>query len=168
MRFGATCLALSLLGSAACGEREAADMSAEEVADELAGMEIEPGLWELTSDVVEVRAPGLPRDVRNKMVGPRGRMRNCITPEQAARPSANFLAARSDTACTYRDFSMREGRLKGTMSCPGVTARMEGRYGPQAYETGMKMTSPAPGGGTMTIEVRARGRRIGGCEGDQG
>src|SRR5688500_4284450 len=96
MRFGAICLALSLLCSAGCRDREAANMSVEDVADELAGMEIEPGLWELTSHVVEVRGPGLPREVRNKMIGPRSRIRNCITPEQAARPSANFLAAGGD------------------------------------------------------------------------
>ena len=58
-------------------------MSAGEVAGELANMRIEPGLWELTSEVVEVRAPDLPREVRNRMVGPRSRLRNCITPQQA-------------------------------------------------------------------------------------
>ena len=139
-------------------------MSAGEVAEELANMRIEPGLWELTSEVVDVRAPDLPREVRNRMVGPRSRLRNCITPQQAARPSANFLAARSDDDCHYRDFAVREGQLRGTMICPDVTATMAGRYGPRAYEMSMEMTSPVLGGGTMKIDVRTRGRRIGECE----
>jgi hypothetical protein len=111
-----------------------------------------------------VRAPDLPREVRNRMVGPRSRLRHCITPLQAERPSANFLAARSGHDCLYRGFSIRDGQLRGTMSCPGVTTTMSGRISPRAYLTSMEMASPMPGGATMTLEVRARGRRIGECE----
>ena len=118
-------------------------MTREEVAGELAAMRIEPGLWELTSEVVEVSAPDLPREVRNRMVGPRARLRNCITPEQASRPGANFLAMRADSECAYRDFTVRDGA--------------------ESYALGMEMESPMPGGATMTLQVRARGRRIGDC-----
>ena len=138
-------------------------MSAEEVAGELSGMQIAPGLWEISSEVVEVRAPDLPREVRNRMVGPRTRLRHCITPEQAARPSANFLAARGDAGCNYRNFSVRDGRLQGAMTCPDATATMTGRYGPRAYDMRMEMESPVPGGAVMILDVRARGRRIGNC-----
>ena len=169
MRIGATCLAFAFLASSGCGRPEQArNMSVEEVAEELANMRIEPGLWELTSEVVEVRAPDLPREVRNRMVGPRSRLRNCITPLQAERPSANFLAARGGNDCRYSDFSVRDGQLRGTMSCPEVTATMVGRYGPRAYAMSMEMASPMPGGATMTLEVRARGRRIGDCEDGDG
>ena len=169
MRIGATCLAFALLAAGGCGRsEEARNMSVEEVAEELANMRIEPGLWELTSEVVEVSAPDLPREVRNRMVGPRSRIRNCITPQQAARPSANFLAARSDHGCSYRAFSVRDGRLSGTMSCPEVSATMAGRYGPRAYAMSMEMASPMPGGATMTLQVRARGRRIGDCDNEGG
>ena len=165
MRIEVTLLAFVCLATGGCGEQEEArNMSVEEVADELANMRIEPGLWELTSEVVEVRAPDLPREVRNRMVGPRSRLRNCITPQQAERPSANFLAARSDNDCRYRGFSVRDGQLNGTMICPEVTATMAGRYGPRAYSTDMEMASPVQGGGTMKIEVRTRGRRIGECD----
>src|SRR5262245_41926739 len=139
MRFDKPAMALLILAATACGSSEPANMSANEVANSLAGMQIEPGLWELITEVVDVRAPGLPLEVRNRMLGPRNRLRNCITPEQAAQPSANFLAGRRDSNCTYRDFVMREGRLSGTMTCPGITARMEGGYSPTAYETAMEM-----------------------------
>lgn len=144
-------------------------MSAEEVARALSGIRIEPGLWELTSEIVDVRAPDLPREVRARMLGPRSRLRHCITPAQAEAPSANFLALRSENACAYRDFSMVGGRLRGAMTCPEATATMEGRYEPQAYELRMAMESPMPGGATMTLQVRSHGRRIGDCEeGDDG
>ena len=140
-------------------------MSREEVAGQLAGMRIEPGLWELTSEVVEVSGPDLPREVRNRMLGPRPSMRNCITPAQAERPEANFLAVRADSGCTYRDFSMEGGRMRGVMICPDATARMEGQYGPEAYELRMEMESPLPGvEEAMTLRIRARGRRVGDCE----
>ncbi|MGZ8360545.1 MAG: hypothetical protein ACXWUX_08495 [Allosphingosinicella sp.] len=66
-------LAAVLAAAAGCGERPPENMSAGEVAGELAQLRIEPGLWELTSAVVEASAPGLPREVRNRMVGPRAR-----------------------------------------------------------------------------------------------
>ena len=167
MRLGATLLIASSPIVAGCGDRQERNMSVEEVADQLSAMRIEPGLWEVTSEVVEVRAPDLPREVRNRMVGPRRRLRHCITPEQAARPSANFLAARDDHACAYREFSVSDGRLTGAMTCPDANARMAGRYGPQAYDMRMEMESPVPGGTVMTLELRSKGRRIGACpEGD--
>jgi hypothetical protein len=138
------------------------------VAAQLADIRIEPGLWQLTSAVTDVRAPNLPVQVRNRMIGPRARMRHCITPEQAAQPSANFLAMRADSECVYRDFQLEEGRLRGTMTCPGVTATMEGRYAPRSYDTRMQMRSPMPGGAVMTLQVRAQGRRIGECEEGKG
>lgn len=154
---------LMILPVAACGGREERNMSVEEVADQLSNMRIEPGLWELTSEVLEVRAPDLPREVRNRMVGPRSRLRHCITPGQAARPSANFLAGRPDRGCVYRDFSAQDGRVSGTMTCPDAHTRMDGRYGPQAYDMRMEMESPVAGGAVMILELRARGRRIGAC-----
>ena len=160
--------AFSLL-AAGCGEPPDNNMTVEEVADQLSGMQIEPGLWELTSEVTDVRAPNLPREVQSRMIGPRSRLRHCIPPEQAARPSANFLAARGDHGCTYRDFTVAGGRVRGAMSCPDATAVMDGRYGPQAYDMGMEMRSPMPGGAVMTLQVRAKGRRLGACpEGSEG
>lgn len=139
-------------------------MSAEEVAAELGSMRIAPGLWELTSAVTEVAAPDLPHEVRQRMIGPRSRLRHCITAAQAERPSANFLAARADSVCAYRDFTVRDGRIEGVMACPDARARMRGTYGPEAYDMRMEMESPIPGGAVMTLTVRAQGRRIGECE----
>ena len=139
-------------------------MSAEEIAGQLTNMRIEPGLWELTSEVVDVTAPNLPREVRSRMIGPRSRLRHCITPEQAAHPDANFLAGRDQHNCAYRGFTVEGGRVRGTMFCPDATASMNGRYAPRGYDMSMEMQSPMPGGATMTLQLRARGRRIGDCE----
>ena len=167
MKAGASWLAAAAL--AGCGgERGASgNMSADEVAAQLSAMRVEPGMWELASDVLDVSAPDLPHEVRRRMIGPRSRLRHCITPEQAARPEANFLAGRDDSLCVYRDFTVRDGRIAGTMVCPDATASMRGSYRPESYDMRMEMESPIPSGTTMTLTLRSHGRRIGDCGEDE-
>jgi hypothetical protein len=160
-RLGAVLLAM--LAAAACDDRHTRPMTAEEVGDELSHLRIAPGEWILASDVVEVHATGLPREVRNRMIGPRSRLRHCITPQQAARPSANFLAARADRSCTYRNFRVRDGRVSGAMTCPDTWTTMQGRYGPEGYDLRMDVATQMPNKVVMTVKVRSRGRRIGAC-----
>ena len=156
---------MASLSASSCRDApEGRNESAGEVADALAEVRIEPGLWEVTSAVVDVRAPNLPIAVRRRMIGPRPGLRNCVTPAQAARPDANFLAGQSRRGCAYRDFSMENGRLRGTMTCPDVAMTMDGRYGPQAFELRMAMESAMPDGATMRLDIRTGGRRIGPCE----
>lgn len=166
-------LAAALLAAAGCGERQEAgrNMSANEVAAELRNVQIQPGLWEATSRVVDVSAPNLPVQLRDQMIArPATSRRNCITPEQAARPDANFFMSQAQANCSYRDFSMRNGRLQGTMSCTGggmpgtMTTTMAGAYGPASYDMTMRMqTTGMPQGADMTIEARTTGRRVGDC-----
>lgn len=157
-------LAAALLAAGGCGEEpKPENLTSQEVAEQLSAVRVEPGLWELTSEVVDVRAPELPLEIRDRMIGPRSRQRHCISAEQAARPSANFLAARGDSLCSYRRFSVRGGVAEGVMTCPDAEVRMRGRYGPRTYDTRMEMRSPMPGGATMTLQIRARGRRLGPC-----
>ncbi len=164
-RTGALLTFIVLATAASCGERpESRNMSSNDVAGALAEVRIEPGLWEVRSAVIDVSAPNLPVDVRRRMVGPRRGLRNCVTPAQAARPGANFLAGRRSRDCSYRDFAMANGRLQGTMTCPDVAVTMDGRYGPQAFDLRMMMTSRMPDGATMRVDVATRGRRIGRCE----
>ena len=118
----------------------------------MAGVAIEPGLWESTSAVVGVSAPNLPIEVQRRMIGPRPSARNCITPEQAARPDANFLAARAGSRCRYRDFSMRGGRIRRRDDLPRAgLAPPDGsdHAGPvrtARYALGMRMETPMPDG----------------------
>lgn len=145
-------------------------MTAEEVAAELRNVEIEPGLWEVSSAVLDARGPNLPREAQARMKRHRQNVRNCITPAQAAHPEANFLRRREGSLCTYRDFSMRGGRMRGEMRCTGggmpgtMTTRMDGRHGARHYDLRMRMTSTEmPFGANMVIDTRTIGRRIGDC-----
>ena len=161
--------ALILLAACEKTEEKANELSAEEVAAQLAALEIEPGLWESTTQIVSVSAP-LPQEALQQMLGPRSSIRNCITPEQAERPSANFLAAQRNADCTYQAFRIRDGRLSGRMSCtggdlPGETVTvMNGAYGPDAYDLIMDMETAALAGlPPMKIKARTQGKRLGDC-----
>lgn len=143
-------------------------MSANEVAGTLEAVRIEPGLWQVDSAIVDVRAPNLPVEVRRRMIGPRAALRNCVTSAQAARPDAGFLAGRRSRDCAYRDFTMADGRLRGTMACHDVSTVMDGYYGREAFALRMEMASPMPDGATMRIHVVTRGHRIGPCDTGKG
>ncbi len=172
---------LVLLGSAAllalvsCGKKDeqtGRQQSAQEVAKEISAMKMEPGQWEATNEIVSASAPGLPANALSQMVGQKTTVSNCVTPEQAARPSANFLAAQKNSDCTYQDFSMEDGRVRGTMSCKGgqvpgqMVMKMDGRYNAQSYELDMEMTaSEMPEGMSMVLKAKTTGRRTGECTG---
>lgn len=165
-----TALILALAG---CGEQKKGNMSAEQVADELAGMKINPGQWEATNEILSVSAPGMPKNVVQQMLR-KTIVRNCITPEQAANPDANFLAAQKDSNCTYQDWSMSGGKMSGIMTCGGegmpgqMKMNMQGRYGATSYAMDMSMeTAGMPGGMNMTVKSRTTGRRVGECAPEQ-
>ena len=159
MRLKLSFALISLL-AAACAQEESGNVSANEVANRLAAVSIEPGLWETSSAIVGVSAPQLPYEVRRRMIGPRPSARGCITPERAGR----FIAGGN---CRYRQFSMTGGRMYGAMTCPALPrptiATMEGDYGPHRYSFSMRMETAMPDGAAMSLDIRGQGRRIGDC-----
>lgn len=164
-------LALVLLGLAGCGDgREGNDQVAgNAVAAALAEVEVRPGLWEMRSAIVSVSQDGLPLEIAERMKGPRRTVRHCITPEQAARTDANFLAARRSGRCRDEAFEMRSGRIAGTTVCRDETGaetrlRTTGRYTAERYEMRSEVETPGIGSGRrMTLVTRQSGSRIGEC-----
>lgn len=169
---------LAAAALAGCGgeavDRNALPTARNDVAGALARVEVRPGLWEVTREIVSASQPGLPVEIAERMKGRRSVRRHCITPEQAARPDGNFLAGGVGGRCTHSGFSMEDGRVSGEMLCrdPGgieTRARMSGSYGPERFEIGMEMETPGIGGETMAVVARQSGRRVGECgaEGEQ-
>jgi hypothetical protein len=166
-------ISVALLALASCNRQQGGgdgNMTAEEVAEELKEMKIEPGQWEATNEVLDVSAPGVPGDTLKSLIGQKTSVSNCITPEQAAKPTANFLAAQKNNNCTYQDWKMDDGRMTGQMTCEGgempgkVIMTMEGTYASNAYDLAMDMkTSGLPGGMTMNVKAKTTGRRVGQC-----
>jgi hypothetical protein len=165
-----SCAAMVALAGCGSGGSKGGEQSAEDVAKEMAALKMRPGQWEATNEVVSANAPGLPAEALRGMVGQKSTVSNCVTPEQAAKPSANFLAAQSNNKCTYQDWSMEGGRMSGAMTCEGgqmpgkVAMTLSGNYGSTAYDLDMAMkTLGLPGGATMLVKARITGRRTGQC-----
>lgn len=156
---------------AGCGGAEEAGnaTSANEVARQLSALRVEPGLWEQTTEVVGISGPGMPREVASRMAGRRTGRRYCITPEQASRPNATFLATQQNSNCSYRDFTMQGGRITGTMTCTGgrvageIRTAMDGQYAPRSYDMRMRMATQMETGEEVTTDVRVVGRKVGEC-----
>src|SRR3546814_17087716 len=91
MRIAVLSLA-ALLPLAACNlfdepKGEGEDMSAEEVAEQLSEMKIQPGPWEATNEIISDSAPGVPEAALAQLCGQKRPVHNCITPEPDAQPS---------------------------------------------------------------------------------
>lgn len=160
----------ALLVACSCSGNDAPrEMTAEQVAEELKAMKIQPGQWTATTEVVGVDAP-VGGDVLKQMVGQKSSKSDCVTPEQAAKPSAAFLAVQQTSNCTYRDWSLEGGRIQGTMTCDGgqipgqVVMTMTGAYASTRYDLDMNMkTAGLPGGAALTVKAKSSGRRTGEC-----
>jgi len=166
-------LALAACGGAAEDEPGNDGVSAKAAA---AGSDIklDPGQWEMTYEVTDVDAPGLPAGAMAAMAGKKNLMSLCITPAEANRPNGEIFSVQKGADCTRDGFEMAGGRISGTMTCSGgetagkVTMAMDGRYSGQSYEMTNKMTTETEGM-RMTISSRASGRRTGDCAaGDKG
>jgi hypothetical protein len=173
MRVRLICAAAAFLALAACGsakKEEPTEMSPEDVADEMSGLKMNPGMWEITNEILSATAPGISQDKFKGMVGKRPPLRSCITPEQAAKPSPSFMAAMEKSDCTYQQWSVENGRMMGAMSCSGgnlptdMNIKLSGTYAPDSYSLDMDITTEGvPGGPAVVMKATTRAKRVGEC-----
>lgn len=130
-------------------------------------MQIQPGEWEVTSQLVNIEAPNMPPEAAAAMkqsMGEKATSRKCITPEEAA--GGDFVSPDPDAQCTKQGFSFAGGQIQGTMTCTSdegkATISMSGRHSGTSYDMSSKVTS-ANQGGSITMESRVTGRRLGEC-----
>jgi hypothetical protein len=175
-------LAWTLLMVTACGSEPEINLknaTAEQVAAEVKKSGIvgetrfRPGEWRVDTQVQDVVAEGLPPQVAQQMKTQMGSLSSdvqCLTPEQAARPSSEMFAGKkTGGSCKYDSFEMADGRMKATMSCPNASGAkmsmtMDGSYSKTSYtvDAAMRMDSPSPGQ-SMTVKMQSKGTRIGEC-----
>ena len=165
------CAALISLGLLVGCEREESpdDLSEAQVAAEIASVALQPGRWETSTEIVSATGP-LPQATIDRLVGRRSTASACITPEQAERPSATFLAAQQGADCAYHSFEVEGGTLSASMTCAGgnLPARMKtdmrGRYAQDGYDLTLEMRAAGfAGADALEIRTRSVGRRTGDC-----
>lgn len=134
-----------------------------------AGVTMQPGQWETRIEVVNAEMPQLPPGVAVPGMQPMT-ARFCLTPEQAANPSADVLGGggrgANPAGCTTENYSVSGGRISGTSVCNmgGGTSRttINGRFTATSYEMTMQSTSDIGGTSTNT-EMRVTAQRVGDC-----
>ena len=131
-----------------------------------ASVALQPGQWETTVEVTRMNVANMPAGVTPPMPPPTT-VSYCLTAEQAARPSADFLTGSGESGgCTYQDFSMASGRISGTVTCESAGTSMRstlnGQFTPTGYEMNTQVQTTASGM-TMDMETRTTARRTGDC-----
>jgi hypothetical protein len=126
---------------------------------------IQPGLWEVSVEA-NMSGANLPPAYAAAMKGHKTTRRDCVTPEEAARPMRMMKNDKND-ACDYSGFSFGNGRIQGTITCGAkgpnkATMTMNGQFDAQNYAYTSTMSSTAQGM-NMTVETKAIGHRVGDC-----
>lgn len=132
------------------------------------GVNLQPGEWEMKTEVVNVTAEGLPAGIADGMKAQASSTtKTCMTPEEAKGPKGDIFAGK-DSNCKSEGFSWSGGRIKGKTVCTGqggagkTEMEMDGQYSAQSIDMTMKSKTDL-GGKAMTMEMRVSGKRIGEC-----
>ena len=133
------------------------------------GVSLQPGEWEMKTEVVNVVAEGLPPGMLDGMKKSAGSTtRTCMTPEEAKGPKGDLFAGDKSGNCKSEGFSWAGGKISGKTTCTGqggvgkTVMTMDGTYAAQTMDMTMKSETDL-GGKAMTMEMRVSGRRVGEC-----
>jgi Protein of unknown function (DUF3617) len=185
MQFRAGPLALAVaaaLCTGGCGEQKAADAkldvkgeSMASVADKVAASSLNPrpGRWEAAMRLEKMEIGNMPPEVKAAMAQQQGMTQTyatCLTPQQAARPNADFF--KNDAKdCTYDHFTMAGGRIDAALTCkPGAgptKMNMTGTYGADLYDIRITGEGEMQPGMEMSMAMTVTSRRTGECTGKE-
>ena len=149
--------------------------SVESVAAKVAKSDVRPrpGRWESTMKIEKMDMPGLPPEARammQKQLASAQTFTSCLTPEQAAKPNADFFQGKN-SGCTYETFAMGGGKIDAVMTCAqngrNQKVTMTGDYGPEAYAMNVSSTGEMQPGMAMSMAMSISSKRVGDCTGKE-
>ncbi|HEX8622677.1 MAG TPA: DUF3617 domain-containing protein [Allosphingosinicella sp.] len=167
---GAAALALTACGKSGGGNDSsaAAGGGSGSASASASGVNLQPGEWEMKTEVVNVAAEGLPAGIAEGMKAQASSTtKTCMTPEEAKGPKGDIFTGK-DNSCKAEGFSWSGGKIKGKTTCTGqggagtTVMEMDGQYSAQSIDMTMKSKTDL-GGKAMTMEMRVSGKRIGEC-----
>jgi hypothetical protein len=156
---------LAMAGVAACSG-DGGSETANKV--DPASIKLEPGEWELTSEITNMTLADKGSAAMPMKVGMKTTTTSCITPEQVEQPQPTLFSNSKDT-CTYKNFYMSRGRLVASMSCkqPGmdgeVQMSVEGKYTNSSMEVTTELATSLVGPGDVKVNAKMTGKRLGDC-----
>lgn len=150
------------------------EVAAQTAAGKAGALRLEPGEWETVVTIDQASIPGMPATdgppkMRLKLA--KTSSRNCITPDQGARPDEAIFGGKRGN-CRFDRYSMQSGRIDATMRCAadgaaqdGAVIATKGRYGARSFDLVNTMTAaPMPGHPEITMTSRVIGKRLGACK----
>ena len=160
-------VAISLLALAGCDKvKEVAGVSEE--------VRFSPGRWETKIKMTALEVPGMPPELKaaiDSKIGQEQTVFQCLTPEEAAKPSGKFFGAEANDQCSYEKFETAGGKIDAVMSCKGEKgidkATINGTYTAETYTLAMAVDGAAGPTGPMSMKMAMNSRRVGDCDGSE-
>lgn len=139
-------------------------------------IQLQPGEWSSKTELIEFDMPGM-KDPGMAAMMKKGMAESaaktityCVTPEEAAKPSAEMFAGKQNGDCRFDTFTMSGGKMDSKMTCKApdsdgtMVMTMNGNYTPTSYDATVAMNiSAAPHGG-MSMKAKTTATRIGACK----
>ncbi|GGC23779.1 hypothetical protein GCM10011371_09310 [Novosphingobium marinum] len=165
----------------ACGQGQeeqavvAKNESAESVANKVAASNVRPnpGRWESRMTIEKMEMPGLPPEAQKMMkqhMGATQTFATCLTPEEAAKPDADFFQ-KDASDCNYERFAMADGKIDAKMTCSAngqvQNMTMNGTYSQESYNIRVSADGEAQAGMPMSMAMTIESQRVGDCNGSE-
>ncbi|ARS28450.1 DUF3617 domain-containing protein [Sphingomonas sp. KC8] len=165
---------VSLVLLAGCGKEDGAKKAAQESAATPAAVaetiKIKPGAWDATTELVSMEVDGVDPAMLKGNVGRKTEFKNCVTPEQAARPASDFFAHPDlkNGNCKSESFDMAGGKLSAVIVCQSgegqagpMRMELSGNYAPDSYDMTVTMNGKGgPNGATMKMVAHSSGKHV--------
>lgn len=128
---------------------------------------LKPGKWETKQEIEGVAKADLNARSKAEIRNSTAAIDQCLAPDEAHRPDANFFAGGDASACEYNRFSMHGGLLEAGISCtvtPGtMTMTLKGRYTPTSYALDATATTSGTGDSPITTSAKLTGTWLEAC-----
>ncbi|MGA9582148.1 MAG: DUF3617 family protein [Allosphingosinicella sp.] len=153
-------IAIPLCLAAACsggGEEQKAEPAADS---------LQPGQWEISSEVSDFRSTDTATPALKASAGDKAAAQACIEAGKEDEPPSEMFAG-AGYECDYKDRYIRGGRINLSLECGRealegqVMVSVQGTYKGDSFEATSTATSFLPGDGDFVMNSKISGRRTG-------
>ncbi len=141
---------------------------------------ITPGQWTVTTEITDVRLPGVEGEepqmadaMMQQMKGRTQTQSTCVSPDQARGPNSALIGGTANGACSFETFSLLRGALNAVLTCRKddsagqMVIAVSGTYGGDQFDlesvTRVEETLDQPKDKALRVVSTVTGHRTGDC-----
>lgn len=141
---------------------------------------ITPGQWTVTTEITDVRLPGVEGEepqmadaMMRQMKGRTQTQSTCVSPDQARGPNSALIGGTANGACSFETFSLLRGALNAVLTCRKddaagqMVVAVSGTYGGDQFDlesvTRVEETLDQPKDKALRVVSTVTGHRTGDC-----